>query len=88
MRQVTLYRTADGKTHEMKAQALAHASKRFHDAVDSLCAKLVQIQKITPMREFVESHLAAFAELLALQADTRDNSNDSNDSRNPDDSSD
>ena len=70
MRRVIRYQTSDGALHTDQGAARRHADERYGAALTDLARKAVQVEKYAQMLDFIEENLDAFAALLALNADT------------------
>lgn len=70
MKTVTKIQTRDGVLHDNEASAKRHANKVYADALSTLAAKLVKIEKYSPMMDFLDTRLDDFIELRALADDT------------------
>lgn len=70
MKTVTKVQTFDGALHDTEAAARRHAEKLYGEALSRLAARLVAIQKYSPMMEFIDSNLSEFEKLKTLKSDT------------------
>jgi hypothetical protein len=69
MKTVTMIQTQDGEYHTDERSAKRHADKVYGEALSVMSARLVKIEKYSPMMDFIDANLDEFQKLKALRDD-------------------
>jgi hypothetical protein len=69
MKTVTMIQTQDGEYHTDEQSAKRHADKVYGEALSVMAARLVRIEKYSPMMDFIDANLDEFRKLKALRDD-------------------